>query len=407
MMNSPPEAISRFVALDVHKASVMVAAIDATQRVLLPPRRIPRAKFAAWAAAHLAPTDAVVLEATTDAWQWHDELRPLVASVTVAHPLLVKLIADARVKTDARDALNLARLLAAGLIPAVWVPPVAVRELRGLLSHRQRLVRQRTQARNRLHAVLYRHHIVPPAASPFAAAQRAWWAGLTLPATERLRARQDLALLDSLGGLIAEVERELARLSTTETWADQAAFLLQLPGIGVLSALALLAAIGDIARFPTAKRLVGYAGLGAGVQQSGQTRRGGGITKQGRRELRSALVEAAWGAVRTHERWRTAYERLAQRRGSGKAIVAIARKLLVVVWHVLQAREADRHADAAQVASKFLRWSEKVGRAARGGEPAGTFVRRELDRVGLGAELAQITRSGQVYRLPPSPALSG
>ena len=111
--------------------------------------------------------------------------------------------------------------------------------------------------------------------------------------------------------------------------------------------------------------------------------------------------------MRTHARWRAAYERLAQRRGSGKAIVAIARKLLVVVWHVLQAREADRHADPAQVASKFFGWSERVGKVARGGEPAGTFVRRELDRVGLGAELAQITRGGQVYRLPPSPALSG
>ena len=406
-MNSPPEPVRRFVALDVHKASVVVAAIDAAQQVLLPPRRVPRERFATWAEAHLLSTDAVVLEATTDAWQWHDALRPLVASVTVAHPLLVKLIADARVKTDARDALNLARLLAAGLIPAVWVPPTEVRELRGLLSHRQRLVRQRTQARNRLHAVLHRHHLAPPGPAPFAATWRDWWARLALPATERLRVRQDLALLDSLEPLIGEVERELARLSTMEPWTSQAAFLLQLPGIGVLNAMVLLAAIGDVARFPTAKKLVGYAGLGARVEQTGQTRRTGGITKQGRRELRAALVEAAWVAVRTHPWWRAVFERLEQRRGGGKAIVAIARKLLVVVWHVLQAREADRHADAAQVASKFLRWSEQVGKVARGGEPAGAFVRRELTRLGIGEELSRITRSGQVYRLPPGTAPAG
>ncbi len=406
-MNSPPAPARRFVALDVHKASVVVAAIDAAQQVLLPPRRVPRERFAAWAEAHLTPTDAVVLEATTDAWQWHDALRPLVASVTVAHPLPVRLIADARVKTDARDALNLARLLAAGLIPAVWVPPTEVRELRGLLSHRQRLVRQRTQARNRLHAVLHRHHLAPPGPAPFAATWRDWWAHLALPATERLRVRQDLALLDSLEPLIGEVEQELARLSTTEPWTSQAAFLLQLPGIGVLNAMVLLAAIGDVARFPTAKKLVGYAGLGARVEQTGQTRRTGGITKQGRRELRAALVEAAWVAVRTHPWWRAVFERLEQRRGGGKAIVAIARKLLVVVWHVLQAREADRHADAAQVASKFLRWSEQVGKVARGGEPAGAFVRRELTRLGIGEELSRITRSGQVYRLPPGTAPAG
>ena len=404
-MNSPPATPPRFVGLDVHKSSVVVAAIDAAQQVLLPPRRIPHERFVAWAEAHLLPTDVVVLEATTDAWQMHDELRPLVASVTVAHPLLVQLIAATKVKTDGRDAVHLARLLAAGLIPAVWVPPAEVRELRGLLSHRQRLVRQRTQARNRLHAVLHRHHLATPAAALFAAAQRGWWAALPLGATERLRVRQDLALLDSLDALVGEVERELARLSTVEPWASQAAFLLQLPGIGVVNAMALLAAIGDIARFPTAKQLVGYAGLGAGVHQSGQTRRTGGITKQGRRELRAALVEAAWVAVRTHPRWRAVFEQLEQRRGSGTAIVAVARKLLVVVWHVLQAREADRHADAAQVARKFFSWSERVGKAARGGEPAGTLVRRELTRLGIGVELRRIVRGGQVYRLPPaSPA---
>ncbi|HEV2752545.1 MAG TPA: IS110 family transposase [Solirubrobacteraceae bacterium] len=406
-MNSPPATAPRFVGLDVHKGSVVVAAIDAAQQVLLPPRRVPRERFVAWAEAHLTPTDVVVLEATTDAWQVHDELRPLVADVTVAHPLLVQLIAATKVKTDGRDAVHLARLLAAGLIPAVWVPPVEVRELRGLLSHRQRLVRQRTQARNRLHAVLHRHHLAPPEGALFAAAQRDWWAALPLGATELLRVRQDLALLASLDTLVGEVERELARLSTVEPWASQAAFLLQLPGIGVVNAMALLAAIGDIARFPTAKKLVGYAGLGAGVHQSGQTRRTGGITKQGRRELRAALVEAAWVAVRTHPRWRAVFTQLEQRRGSGKAIVAVARKLLVVAWHVLQAREADRHADAAQVARKFFSWSERVGKVARGGESAGTLVRRELTRLGIGANLTRVTRGGQVCRVPPASAATG
>jgi transposase len=292
-MNSPPATAPRFVGLDVHKGSVVVAAIDAAQHVLLPPRRVPRERFVAWAEAHLTPTDVVVLEATTDAWQVHAELRPLVADVTVAHPLLVQRIAATKVKTDGRDAVHRARLLAAGRIPAVWVPPVEVRELRGLLSHRQRLVRQRTQARNQLHAVLQRHQLAPPEAALFAAARRGWWAALSLGATEQLRVRQDLALLERLDTLVGEVERELARLSTVEPWASQAAFLRQLPGIGVVNAMALLAASGASARFPTAKKLVGYAGLGAGVHQSGQTRRTGGITKQGRRELRAALVEAA------------------------------------------------------------------------------------------------------------------
>jgi len=112
-------------------------------------------------------------------------------------------------------------------------------------------------------------------------------------------------------------------------------------------------------------------------------------------------------AVRTHPRWRAVFTPLEQRRGSGKAIVAVARKLLVVAWHVLQVREADRHADAAQVARTFFSWSERVGKVARGGEPAGTLVRRELTRLGIGADLTRVTRGGQVCRVPPASASTG
>jgi transposase len=100
----------------------------------------PHSVSVIWATTHLGPCDAVVLEATSNAWLFYDQLEPLVGSVTVAHPLAVKLIAAARVKTDSRDTIKLAHLLAANLVPAVWVLPVHVRELRGLVNHRKRLV---------------------------------------------------------------------------------------------------------------------------------------------------------------------------------------------------------------------------------------------------------------------------
>lgn len=182
-------------------------------------------------------------------------------------------------KTDARDTLHLARLLAAGLIPAVWVPPQEVREVRALIAHRTRLIRQRTQAKNRLRSTLHRYNIVPPAGGLFASGQRTWWETLALSASEKLRIRQDLCLLDSLEPLVEEVDTELTHLSAIERWRGQVTFLLQLPGIGVINALVLLAAIGDITRFPSAKHLVGYAGLGASVHASGQTYQTGHITK--------------------------------------------------------------------------------------------------------------------------------
>lgn len=113
---------TRFLALDVHKHYVMLGAVDATQKIVLPPRRLSFGELELWQQKHLSDADAVVLEATTNAWHLYDQLSLRAASVTVAHPLLVKLITAARVKTDRRDTIHLARLLAAGLIPAVWVP---------------------------------------------------------------------------------------------------------------------------------------------------------------------------------------------------------------------------------------------------------------------------------------------
>lgn len=400
-MDSPTQSPPRFVALDVARRSIMIAAVDARQQVVLKPRRVGVDQIEPWSREHLTRTDAVVLEATANAWHLYDQLRPLVGSVTVCHPLLVTLIAAARVKPDRRDALTLATLLAGGLIPAVRVPPPDVRELRALVSHRQRLVRQRHQVRNRLHGVLHRHNLFPPVGKPFGAGQRTWWACLDLVPSEQRRVRQDLALLDGLAPLIRAVDDELAQLSTREPWAGQVAVLVQLPGLGLHTAMVVLAAIGDITRFPTASKLVGYAGLGASISASGQTQRTGGLTKQGRRALRAALVEAASVAVQTHPCWKQRFARLERRIGRNKAIVAIARKLLVVIWHVLSARVADRPADPAKVALKMMTWAWKLGAEQRAGLTPGQFVRRELTRLRLGDTLTVVQQSGRNLRIPP------
>ena len=104
-------------------------------------RRIEFKDFDEWIRKHLRKTDVVTLEATSNAWHLYDKLMPFVASVTVANPMQVALIAKTLVKTDPRDALALARLLAAGILPSVWVPPAEVRELRALGSHRSRFIK--------------------------------------------------------------------------------------------------------------------------------------------------------------------------------------------------------------------------------------------------------------------------
>lgn len=134
---------------------------------------------------------------------------------------------------------------------------------------------------------------------------------------------------------------------------------MQLPGFGIIVAMTVLAAIGDITRFPSAKKLVGYAGLGASVHASGETHRTGRITKSGRKDLRWIMVEAARIAVLYHDYWKQAYARLEKRLGANKAIIVIARKLLVVVWHVLTDHEADRHVSPPSFCCGRAIWAMK------------------------------------------------
>jgi transposase len=391
----------RFVGLDVHKHYLIAAAVDADRQEVMGPRRVPLVRLDTWVHKTLTPQDAVVFESTTNAFQLYDDLLPHVHSVTVVHPPHVSLITRAQVMTDKIAARTLAKLHAVGLLPSIWVPPLEVRDQRALVAQRTKMVRLSTQAKNRLHAVLHRHHLLPPAGKLFEPDMHEWWLDLEVSALERARIQCDLDTLVFAQGQIEHLEEVMALLADQD---ERVLLLLQLPGVGLITAITLLAAIGDISRFPLAKHLVGYSGLGARVHDSGQTRRTGRITKAGRRDIRAAMVESAHTAVRSHPHWRAELERLEPRLGKNKAIVAIARKLLVAVWHILSKGCADRFADPERVARKLLNQAYRLGRGRRHqGQTAAQYVRQQLDRLGLGAELAAIPL-GKTRRivLPPS-----
>ena len=191
-------------------------------------------------------------------------------------------------------------------------------------------------------------------------------------------------------------------MSLADPWVEQTPYLLQLHGIGLMTAMTILSAIGEIERFPTAKKLVGYAGLGAKVHSSGLTHRTGGITKQGRKELRRVLIESAWTAVRYDQHWKEQFEALAYRIGREKAIVAIARKLLVIIWHVLTAKVADRQAKSQQVDRYFITWGRQLRVKTILGIKASEFARQQLDRLKLGQDLERVPYGSVTYCLPPA-----
>jgi hypothetical protein len=216
-----------------------------------------------------------------------------------------------------------------------------------------------------------------------------------------LRITHDLQTLQHVESQLTAVEDELARLSTIEPWSNYYPFLVQLPGFGSIVSMTVLAAIGDITRFPSAKHLVGYAGLGASVHNSGQTHRSGRITKQGRKDLRWVLVQAAWAAVRYNSHWKSQFQRLCRRKPKNKAIVAIARKLLVVVYHVLTECATDRHADPDMVAFKLMLWAWQLDKQMRGGLTTPQFVRAGLLRLQMGDDLTHIIRGSTRRPIAP------
>jgi transposase len=396
---TPPQ---RFIGLDVHKKYLIAIGVDEDLQQVLGPQRVALAHLEKWMARTLRKEDAVVLEMTTNTWQLHDDLLPHVQSVTVVHPPHVALITRARVMTDKIAASTLARLHAKGLLVGIWVPPQEVRELRALIAHRQKMTHLATQAKNRLHAILHRYHIQPPEGNPFHKDQRDWWLELALSPAKRTSLLCDLEVLDFAQQQITRIETTLKGLAAED---QRVPLLVQLPGIRLINALTILGAIGEITRFPSAKKLVGYAGLGGRVHDSGQTRRRGGITKAGRRDLRTALVQAAQSAANTHPHWKAELKRLQPHLGRNKAIVAIARKLLVSVWSVLTNEASDRFAEPGMVARKLLQYAYTLGQANRPpGQSTAQYVRHHLDRLDLGADLTEIPWGTKKPPLPLPPS---
>jgi len=194
----------------------------------------------------------------------------------------------------------------------------------------------------------------------------------------------------------------LGRLSTSERWSKQATHIMQLPGVGIVVTMTILSAIGEIQRFPSAKKLVGYAGFGAGVEDSGQKHRDKGITKFGRKELRWALVEAAWQAIRSNPRLRAQYDELCRRKHPNQAIVAIARKLLVTLWYLLSRNEAYTPSTDEDLAYKMLTWAWHIDPRAKRGLTNQQFAKYGLLQLGRGQQLTRILKGGTPRRIAPT-----
>jgi transposase len=229
-------------------------------------------------------------------------------------------------------------LLRADLLPEAWIAPPAVRQLRALLRHRAQLVRLRTLLRNRIHAVLADHGHDRPAGC-WSGRGRGWLASLDLPAVSREVVEDDLALIDALQVPIDRLDWEVRQRARSD---PRVKVLTQLPGVGPFTALVILAEVGDITRFSSARKLASWAGLTPTVRGSDRTVRHGHISKHGSAWVRWILCEAAQTA-RRHPDFAASYQAIARRRGKKIATTAIARKLLAPAHRRRAGRQSRRH----------------------------------------------------------------
>jgi transposase len=357
----------RVVGLDIHRVFAEAVMLDGGKLVRLGRIGMTRDHLEAFAKT-LTHDDHVVVEATGNAAAAVVEaIAPHVGRVVVANPRQVRLIAHARIKTDAIDAAVLARLYASNFLPEVWIPDQRTLALRRQVTRRNQVVRQRVRLKTIVQSILHAH-LVPqcPHADLFGHKGRAWLTAQHLPEDEREAVERHVREYDRAGEDLRVVERELARGALADASVKR---LMTIPGIDMVVAVGLTAAIGPIERFKKPDQLVSYIGLNPSVHQSGEgPARHGRITKQGRTHARTMLVEAAWQAVRGPGPLRAFYQRVSSRRGNHVAAVAVARKLAVIVWHLLVKSEDCAGVRPALHAKKLRDLELRSGLPARRGQ---------------------------------------
>ena len=382
----------RVIGMDIHRTFAEAVMIDGDRLIRLGRIKMSRDHLAAFAA-KLTSEDHLVIEATGNAHAVVEAVAPFVGRVIIANPRQVHLIAKARIKTDIIDATVLARLYASGFLPEVWVPDQSTLRLRRQVTRRNQIVRQRVRLKTMIQAILHAH-LVPqcPHADILGPKGRAWLLAQLLPDDESAAIERHIREYDRLTDDLRVVERELARdaLGSAETKR-----LMTIPGIDMVVAVGLLAAIGPIERFASPGRLVAFLGLNPSVHQSGNNpARHGRITKQGPCHARTMLVEAAWQAVRGPGPLRAFYERVRGRRGTHVAAVAVARKITVIVWHLLTRGEDYAWVRPALHAKKLRDLELRSGFPARRGHRGAGYAynlarsRREERQRGERAEAA-------------------
>ncbi len=332
----------RFIGIDLHKeiATFHVLAHNGTSMrsgsFLVDPSSIRE-----FVSNHLRPTDNLAVEVTSNTWAFVRLVKPHVARIVVSNPMKTRAIAEANIKTDKVDALVLAQLLRCDYLPSVWVPTSDIEDKRALAARRSALVNQRTAIRNRIHSVLARRLVKAPEGGLFTDKGISWLKHVDLDPLDRALIDADLRLLEALAQQSVTIDLMIVQ----ESYEDpEVQLLMTLPGVDYTIAQALKATLADITRFPEPDKAASYLGLVPSVKQSAGKCYNGPITKAGSSQARWLLIQAAQSVSRHPGPLGAFFRKLEKRKNRNVAVVATARKMVTIAWHMLKNKEPYRYA---------------------------------------------------------------
>jgi len=324
-----------YIGVDYHKKYSIATMMDERGKILKQVRLNNDPQTLSRFAEALPSGSKIALEATGSWYYFYELLESRCPDIYLAHPLKTRAIAEARIKTDRIDSTILAHLLRADLLPRSYIPPRQIRDIREILRYRASLVSLRTSIKNKVHAILSKNGINLQYSDIFGKKAMRQLRGLNLRSCYRRGIDGYIRLVEVLNELIKEVTEEIKGIVEDN---PEAKLLTTIPGVSYYSALLIISEIGDIYRFPSARRLCSYAGLVPSVHSSGGRTYYGSITKQGSRWLMWIMIELSHHFIKASERMKDMYQRISRRHGKNTAKVAVAREMLKVIYYMLRDR---------------------------------------------------------------------
>lgn len=282
------------------------------------------------------PEETKIVMESTSVWEpIYDMIEDMKYPIKLANPVKTRAIADARIKTDKIDASTLCDLLRANLVAESFIPTKDMRDLRDIVRGRKTLVQGKVKVKNKIRAMLTKSGLKLPYKT-LCKSSMAWI--VEQIETQKFGIKSVITslinLLEQYNFEITKIDEKLSEIALRD---KRAQLLKTIPGIGNITAITIIAEIGDINRFKSSQKLCSYAGLVPKVEQSANTLRYGRLIKQSNKDLKTCLIEASWIVVRTKEasRLKWFFGNLSKKKGKKKAICAVARKLCCIIYSML------------------------------------------------------------------------